>query len=117
MFVFAYPIIHRSQCWLFDLRANIRICLKYPYLSQISVFASNIRICPKYPYLPQISVFASNIRICPHIFVFATKFNFRYMCSGLKDYMSMYKQRWYIKLCIKSYFIQINLLPTFTVNV
>jgi hypothetical protein len=35
-----------------------------------------------YPYLP------SNIRICPHISVFAPVFNFRYLRSGLKDYMS-----------------------------
>jgi hypothetical protein len=41
-------------------------------------------ICPqgKYPYLP------SNIRICPHISVVAPVFNFRYLRSGLKDYMS-----------------------------
>ena len=26
MFVFACSIIARSQCWLFALRANIRIC-------------------------------------------------------------------------------------------
>ena len=37
MLVFACPIIARSQCWLFALRANIR---------------ANIRICP------QISVLA-----------------------------------------------------------
>jgi hypothetical protein len=46
MFVFACPIIARSQCWLF---ANIRIGL------QISVLAL------KYPHWP------SNIRICPRI--------------------------------------------------
>jgi hypothetical protein len=40
MFVFACPIIARSQCWLFALRANIRIC------SHISVLAL------KYPYCP-----------------------------------------------------------------
>ena len=57
MFVFACPIIAKSQCWLFA------------------------------PYLP------SNIRICPHISVFAPEINFRYMCSGLKDYMSKYKER------------------------
>ena len=30
MFVFACPIIAKSQCWLFALRANIRIC---PHMS------------------------------------------------------------------------------------
>jgi hypothetical protein len=34
MLIFACPIIANSQCWLFALRANIRIC------SQISVFES-----------------------------------------------------------------------------
>ena len=43
---FACPIIAKSQCWLFALRANT---------GQISVFAL------KYPYLP------SYIRICPRI--------------------------------------------------
>jgi hypothetical protein len=37
MFVYAYPIIAKSQCWLFALRANT---------GQISVFALI------YPYLP-----------------------------------------------------------------
>ena len=48
MFVFACPIIAKSQCycWLFALRTNT---------GQISVFAL------KYPYLP------SYIRICPLI--------------------------------------------------
>jgi hypothetical protein len=62
----------------------------------ISVFAL------KYPYLP------SNIRICPHISVFATGFNFRYLRSSLEDFMSKYKERWCIKIWIKSYFNQIN---------
>jgi hypothetical protein len=69
-FVFACSIIARSQCWLYALRVNIRIC-------------------------PQISVFAP-------------EFNFRYLRSGLKDYMSKYKERWCIKICIKLYFNQIN---------
>ena len=56
MFVFACPIIPRSQCWLFALRANTRIS------------------------------------------VFALEFNFRYLRSGLKDYMSKYKERWCIKI-------------------
>ena len=67
MYVFACPIIARSQCCLFALRANIRIC-------------------------PQISVFTP-------------EFNFQYLHSGLKDYMSKYKERW----CIKSDFNQINI--------
>ena len=46
MFVFACPIIAKSQCWLFTLGANT---------GQISVFAL------KYPYLP------SYIRIYPLI--------------------------------------------------
>ena len=46
MFVFACPIITRSQCWLFALRTNT---------GQISVFAL------KYPHFP------SYIRICPRI--------------------------------------------------
>ena len=46
--------------------------------------------------------------ICPHISVFALEFNFRYLRSGLKDYMSKYKEIWCIKICIKSYFNQIN---------
>ena len=45
MFVFACPIIAKSQCWLFALRANTRqlsvFALKYPY------FPSYIRICPR----------------------------------------------------------------------
>jgi hypothetical protein len=47
MFVFACPIIAKSQCWVFAIRG------KYPY------WPSNIRICPQisvfaliYPYLP-----------------------------------------------------------------
>jgi hypothetical protein len=51
MFVFACPIIARSQCWLFALAANI---------------------C-----------------ICPQISVFAPEFNFRYLRSGLKDYVKV----------------------------
>jgi hypothetical protein len=42
-------------------------------------------------YLPsgQISVICPHkYRICPHISVFAPVFNFRYLRSGLKDYMS-----------------------------
>jgi hypothetical protein len=31
------------------------------------------------------------IRICPHISVFALVFNFRYLRSGLKDYMSKHR--------------------------
>ena len=50
MFIFACPIIAKSQCWLFALRTNT---------GQISVFAL------KYRYLP------SYIGICPHISVFA----------------------------------------------
>jgi hypothetical protein len=46
MFIFACPIIAKSQCWLFTLRANT---------GKISIFAL------KYPYLP------SYIRIFPHI--------------------------------------------------
>ena len=57
MFVFACPIIAKSQCWLFGLIAN------------------------------------GQIRICPHISVFAPEFNLRYLRSGLKDYMSKYKER------------------------
>jgi hypothetical protein len=56
MFVFACPIIAKGQCWLFALRANIRIF--------------------------------------PHISVFAPKINFLYLGSGLKDYMSKYKERY-----------------------
>jgi hypothetical protein len=44
MFVSACPIIAKSQCWLFALRANTGqisiFALKYPYL------LSYIRICP-----------------------------------------------------------------------
>ena len=44
MFVSACPIIAKSQCWLFSLRANTGqisiFALKYPYL------LSYIRICP-----------------------------------------------------------------------
>ena len=60
MFVFACPITARSQSWLFALRA----------------------IRGKYPYFP------SNIRIGSHISVFAPVFYFRFLRSGLKDYMS-----------------------------
>ena len=52
MSVFACPIIARSQCWLFDLRANISTFAS----GQISLhLPSNIRIGP------QISVFAPNL--------------------------------------------------------
>ena len=34
-FVFACPIIAKSQCWLFDLRANF--ALEYPYLPRIQL--------------------------------------------------------------------------------
>ena len=37
--------------------------------------------------------YGANIRICPHISVFAPVFNFRYLRSGLKDYMSKCKER------------------------
>jgi len=77
MFIFACPII-------------AKISVGYLPSGQI-----------KYLYLP------SNIRICPHISVFAPVFNFRYLRSGLKDYMSKYKERWCIKICLKSYFNQI----------
>ena len=40
MLIFACPIIAKSQCWLFALRSNIRIC------PQISVFSL---ICPHLP--------------------------------------------------------------------
>ena len=70
MFVFACPIIARSQCWLFALRVNIRIG-------------------------PQISIFVH-------------EFNFWYLQLGLKENMSKYKERWCIKMCIKSYLNQIN---------
>jgi hypothetical protein len=65
MFVFACPIIDRSQCWLFALRENIG----------------------KYSYLP------SNIRICPHMSAFAPEFNYWYLRSGLKDYMTKYTRK------------------------
>ena len=78
VFVFACPIIARSQCWLFTFRANIRI----------SVFAL------KYPYWP------SNIRIGPQ----TSEFNLPYLRSGRQENMSKYKER----LCMKSYFNQIN---------
>ena len=44
MFVFACPIIDRSQCWLYALRENIG---KYSYVP------SYVRICPRIqlPYL------------------------------------------------------------------
>jgi hypothetical protein len=48
------------------------------------------------------------IRICPHISVCAPEFNFRYLPSGLKDYMSKYKERWCMQICIKSHFNQID---------
>jgi hypothetical protein len=49
MFVFACPIIARSQCWLFALRANIRI----------SVFAPNSTsgVCAFISYFNQINTF------------------------------------------------------------
>jgi hypothetical protein len=46
------------------------------------------------------------IRICTKISVFAPVFNFQYLRRGLKDYMSKYKERWCITICIKSYFNQ-----------
>ena len=42
MFVFACPIIARSQCWLFALKANIHI----------RIFPQTLVFALKYPYLP-----------------------------------------------------------------
>jgi hypothetical protein len=42
MLSFACPIIAKSQCWLFALRANTGQIRK-----QISIFALYIRICPR----------------------------------------------------------------------
>jgi hypothetical protein len=42
--------------------------------------------------------------VLPQTSVLAPEFNFRYLCSSLKENMSKYKERW----CIKSYFNQIN---------
>ena len=36
--------------------------------------------------LPQ-GKYGANIRICPHMSVFVPVFNFRYLRSGLKDYI------------------------------
>ena len=58
-----------------------------------------------------IFVFSYPIRTRSQCWVFAPEFNFRFLYSGLKDYMSKYKERWFIKICIKSYFNHIN---TFT---
>jgi hypothetical protein len=44
MFVFACPIIAESQCWLFVLRANIRISLKYPYLPSYILIGPRIQL-------------------------------------------------------------------------
>jgi hypothetical protein len=43
-------------------------------------------------------------------------FNFWYLRSGLKDYMSKYKKWWCIKICIKSYFNQINTFQHIGIN-
>ena len=53
-----------------------------------------------------------HIHIRPQISVFAPEFNFRYLRSDLKDYMSKYKEIWGINICIKSYFNQINTFHT-----
>ena len=48
MLVFACPIIARSQCWFFVLRANIRICPQISVLAlKYSYWPSNIRIGPR----------------------------------------------------------------------
>ena len=86
MLIFACPIIANSQCWLFAL-----------------VLSGQIR--EKYPYLP------SNIRICPHISVFSP-----YSTSGICAVVSKYRERWCIKICIKSYFNQINTFQHIGIN-
>ena len=59
-----------------------------PIIAKVSVgYLLSGQIRGNYPYLP------SNIRICPDISVFAPVFNFRYLRSGLKDYMLTYKER------------------------
>jgi hypothetical protein len=78
-FFWACPIIAKSQCWLFALRANT---------GQISIFAL------KYPYL------LSYIRICPLI-----------QLPASAQWSQSTKERWCIKICIKSYFNQINTFP------
>jgi hypothetical protein len=63
----------------------VRLCISN------NSYKSVLVICPlrgKYPYF-----------IFPHISVFAPEFNFRYLRSGLKDYMSKYQERWCIKIC------------------
>ena len=81
MFVFACPIIARSQCWLFALRANT---------GQISVFALT------YPYLP------SNIRICPRIQLPVSA------QWSQRLYVKVQGKMIHKYICIKSYFNQIN---------
>ena len=74
MFVFACPVIAKSQFWLFALRVNT---------GQISVLAL------KYPYLP------SNIRICPQISVCALTYPYLppNSTSGICAVVSKYKER------------------------
>jgi len=50
--------------------------------------------------LPYASVQISVVAL--YLSVFAPEFNFRYLRSGLKDYMSKYKERLCIKICITS---------------
>jgi hypothetical protein len=178
MLIFACPIIAKSQCWLFALRANtgqisvnIRICplisvfapvfnsqdvdiwMEIPIQHDVYIWAnysvsSYLKFIPicwnllfwlkydfmhivmhhlsliikqdllnyeiwkyMYPYLPSI------IRICPHISVFSPVFNFRYLNSVLKEYMSKYKERWCITICIKSYFNQNNRFQHIGINI
>jgi hypothetical protein len=76
MLSFACPIIAKSQCWLFALRAG------------------------KYPYLP------SNIHICPHISVFAPVFKYQVgvitvftVFRLLTDFVFLYTYEFWLSLC------------------
>ena len=60
MFVLACPMIARSQCWLFALRANIRIIFL-----QISVFALEYPYCPRIQLAVSVHLFRISIKLTP----------------------------------------------------
>jgi hypothetical protein len=53
-------------------------------------------------YMPSGKI-SENIRMCPHMSAFAPEFNYRYLCSGIKDYMTKYtwKDGAYNRISIK----------------
>jgi hypothetical protein len=101
-----------SAGWYFR-NQSIHIQITYTY----HIFCCNMFVfaCPiiaKSQYGAIFPHFPSNIRIFPHISVFSLIYPYfpPNSTSGISAVVSKYKERWCIKICIKSYFNQINSL-------